>query len=138
MSKFKFTGAVDGNVSLPHVAQYGVSLYFVPNLPCDMDLGHPWGYEHCVSHFARFNCLYSHRQCTPVFGLRASVKLHERANHFWLNPFMVKCHVSPYGAEPFQSLGRSLLCTRPEQLLLRPLVTNRLTVLRPRNTYPMP
>ena len=39
---------------------------------------------------------------------------------------------------PFQSLGRSLVCNRPQQLWLRPLVANRLTVLRPRNTYPMP
>ena len=23
-------------------------------------LGHPWGYEHCVSHFARFNFFSSH------------------------------------------------------------------------------
>ena len=68
-------------------------------------------------------------QCGPVFGLRTSVKLHKPANHFWLNPSMVKCHVSPCRAYPFQSLGRSLLCDRPWQLWLRPLVANCLTVL---------
>ena len=48
-------------------------------------------------HDSRWN--ESHRtltiQCTPVFGLRTSVKRQEIANHLWLNPFMVKCHVSP-------------------------------------------
>ena len=74
-------------------------------------------------------------QCTPVCGLGTSVKLQEPANHFWSNPFMVKCHVSPCGA---QSLERSPLCTRPRQLWLHPLVANRLTVLRSGNTYPSP
>ena len=60
-------GVVDGSVSLPRVAQYGVSPYTVPNLPWDMVLGHPWGYAHCVSHFARFNCLYSHHPVHPHF-----------------------------------------------------------------------
>ena len=32
-------------------------------------LGHPWGYEHCVSHFARFNCLYSHHPVHPRFWI---------------------------------------------------------------------
>ena len=54
--KVQFTGFVDGSVSLPRVAQYGVSPYLVPNLPLDIILGHPWGYEHCVSHFAHFHC----------------------------------------------------------------------------------
>ena len=67
--KIQFTGVVDGSVSLPRVAQYGVSLYLVPNLPWDMVLGHPWGYEHCVSHFARFNCLYSHHPVHPRFWI---------------------------------------------------------------------
>ena len=58
--KIQLTGVVDGSVSLSRVAQYGVSPYLVPNLPWDMVFGHPWGYEHCVSHFARFNCLYCH------------------------------------------------------------------------------
>ena len=34
-----------------------------------MVLGHPWGYEHCVSHFARFNCLYSHHPVHPRFWI---------------------------------------------------------------------
>ena len=67
--KIQFTGVVDGNVSLPRVAQYGVSPYLVPNLPWDMVSGHPWGYEHCVSHFARFNCLYSHHPVQPRFWI---------------------------------------------------------------------
>ena len=66
--KIQFTGVVDGSVS-PRVAQYGVSPYLVPNLPWDMVLGHPWGYEHCVSHFARFNCLYSHHPVHPRFWI---------------------------------------------------------------------
>ena len=67
--KIQFTGVVDGSESLPRVAQYGVSPYLVPNLPWDMVLGHPWGYEHCVSHFARFNCLYSHHPVHPRFWI---------------------------------------------------------------------
>ena len=34
-----------------------------------MVLGHPWGYDHCVSHFARFNCLYSHHPVHPPFWI---------------------------------------------------------------------
>ena len=67
--KIQFTGDVDGSVSLPCVAQYGVSPYPVPNLHWDMVLGHPWGYEHCVSHFARFNCLYSHHPVHPCLWI---------------------------------------------------------------------
>ena len=67
--KIQFTGVVDGSVSLPRVAQYGVSRYLVPNLPWDMVLGHQWGYEQCVSHFARFNCLYSHHPVHPRFWI---------------------------------------------------------------------
>ena len=65
--KTQFTGVVDGSISLPQVAQYGVSTYLVLNLPWDMVLGHPWGYEHSVSHFARFNCLYTHHPLHPRF-----------------------------------------------------------------------
>ena len=49
----------------------------LPNMACPRTLcqihlgiwflGHPWGYEHCVSHFARFNCLYSHHSAHPCF-----------------------------------------------------------------------
>ena len=67
--KIQFTGVVDGSVSLPRVAQYGVSPYLVSNLPWDMVVGHPWAYEHCVSHFARFNCLYSHHPVHPRFWI---------------------------------------------------------------------
>ena len=55
--KTQFTGVVDGSVLLSRVAQYGVSPYLVPNLPRNIFLGHPWGYEHCVCHYALFNCL---------------------------------------------------------------------------------
>ena len=37
--KIQFTGFVDGSVSLPRVAQYGVSPYLVLNAPWDMVLG---------------------------------------------------------------------------------------------------
>ena len=67
--KISFTALVDGSVSLPRVAQNGVSPYLVPNLPWDMALGHPWGDEHCVSHFARFNCSYSHHPVHPRFWI---------------------------------------------------------------------
>ena len=63
--KIQFTGVVDGSVSFPCVAENGVSPYLVPNLPWDIVLGHPWGYEHCVSHFTWFNCLYSHHPVHP-------------------------------------------------------------------------
>ena len=67
--KIQFTGVADGSVSLPRVAQYGVSPYLVQNLPWDMVLGHPWGYKHCVSHFASFNCSYSHHPVHPRFWI---------------------------------------------------------------------
>ena len=67
--KIKFTGVVDGSVAVPHVDQCGVSPYLVPNLPWDMVLGHPWAYEHCVNHFARFNLLYSHHPVHPCFWI---------------------------------------------------------------------
>ena len=47
-----------------------------------MVLGHPWGYEHYVSHFACFNCLYSHH---PV---------HHR---FWIEDF----REAPRTSKPF-------------------------------------
>ena len=34
-----------------------------------MVLGHPWGYEHCVSDSARFNYLYSHHPVHPRFWI---------------------------------------------------------------------
>ena len=67
--KNQFTGVMDGSVSLPRVAQHGVSPYLVPNLPRDMVLGPPWSYEHCVSHFARFYCLYYHHRVHPRFWI---------------------------------------------------------------------
>ena len=63
------TRVMDGNVSLPRVAECGVSPYLVPNLPWNKVLGHPWGYEHCKGHFARFNCLYSHHRVHPCFWI---------------------------------------------------------------------
>ena len=68
--KMQLAGVLDGSVSLPRVAQYGVSPYLVPNVPWDMVLEHPWGYEHCLSHFARFNCLYSHHPMQPRFWIK--------------------------------------------------------------------
>ena len=81
--KIQFTRVVDGSVSLLCVAQYGVSPYLVPNLPWDTVLGHPWGYDHCVSHLARFNCLYSHH---PV-----------HVHFFWIEDF---CE-APQKGKPF-------------------------------------
>ena len=34
-----------------------------------MVLGQPWGYEYCVSHFARFICLYSRHPVHPRFWI---------------------------------------------------------------------
>ena len=68
--QIQFTGVVGGSVSIPRVAQYGVSPYLVPNLHWDMVLGHPWGSEHCVSHFARFNCVYSDHPVHPRFWIQ--------------------------------------------------------------------
>ena len=83
--KTHFTGVVDGSVS-PCGAQYGVSPYLVPNLPWDMVLGHPWGYEHCVSHFARFNCLYSHHPVHPRFWLEDFRKPPRTGKPFLVKP----------------------------------------------------
>ena len=46
-----------------------MSPYLVPNLPWDMVIVHPWGIEHCVSHFARFNGLYSPHPVHPRFSI---------------------------------------------------------------------
>ena len=67
--KIQFTGVVDGSISLPRVTQYGVPPYLVLNLSWDMALGHPWGYEHCLSHFACLNCLYSHHPVHSRFRI---------------------------------------------------------------------
>ena len=67
--KIQFTGVVDGSVSLPCVARYGVSPYLVLNSPCDMVFGKAWVYEHCVSRFACFNCLYCHHPVHPRFWI---------------------------------------------------------------------
>ena len=67
--KIQFTGVVDGSVSLPRIAHYGVSPYLVPNVPWDMILGHRWGYEHCESHFARFKFLFHHHPVHPCFWI---------------------------------------------------------------------
>ena len=84
--KIQFTGVVDGSVSLPRVAQYGVSPYLVPNLPWDMVFGHPWGYEHCVSHFARFNYLYSHHPVRPRFWIEDLAEAPRSGKPFWVKP----------------------------------------------------
>ena len=84
--KIQFTGVVNGILSLPCVAQYGVSPYLVPNLPSDMVLGHPWGYKHCVSHFARFNCLYSHHPVHPRFSIEDFREDPRTGKPFLVNP----------------------------------------------------
>ena len=96
--KIHFTGVVDGSPSLPCVAQYGVSPYPVPNLPWDIVLGHPWGYEHCVSHFACFNCLYSHHPVHPRFCIEDFREAPRTCESFLVKPLHGKCHVSPFGA----------------------------------------
>ena len=65
--KIQVTEVPDGSLLLSCVAQYGVLPYLVANLPWDMVLGPRWGYEHCVSHFALFNCLYSQHPVHPRF-----------------------------------------------------------------------
>ena len=85
--KIQFTGVVDGSVSLPRVAEYGVSPYLVQNLPWDMVLGHPWGYEHGVSHFARFNCLYSHHPVHPRFWIEDFREAPPTNEPFLVKPF---------------------------------------------------
>ena len=88
--KIQFTGVVDGSVSLfrvaQHTAQYGVSLYLVSNLPWDMVLGHPLGYEHCVSHFARFNCLYSYHPVHPRFPIGDFREAQRTGKPFFVQP----------------------------------------------------
>ena len=55
--KIQLAGVVDGSVLLPPFAQYGVSPYLIPTWPWDIISQHPWRYEHCVRHFARFHSL---------------------------------------------------------------------------------
>ena len=84
--KIQVTGVVNGSVSLPRVAQYGMSPYLVPNLPWDMVLGHPWGYKHCVSHFGRFNCLYSHHPVHPRFWIEDFREAPQTGKPFLVKP----------------------------------------------------
>ena len=84
--KIQHTGVLDGSVSLSRVAQYGVSPYPVPNLPWDMVLGHPWGYEHCVSHFPRFNSLYSHHPVYPPFWIEDFREAPQTGKPFLVKP----------------------------------------------------
>ena len=84
--KIQFTGVVDGSVLLPRVAQYGVSPPLVLNLPWDMVLGHPLGYEHCVSHFARFSCLYSHHPVHPRFWIEDLREAPQTSKPFLVKP----------------------------------------------------
>ena len=84
--KIRFLGVVDGSVSLPRVAHYGVSLYLVPNVTWDMVFGHPWGYKHCVSHFARLNCLYSHHHVHPRFLIEDFREAPQTGKPFFVKP----------------------------------------------------
>ena len=129
----QFTGVLDGIVSLPRVPQYGVSLYLVPNLPWDMVFGHPWGYEHCVSHFTRFNFLYSHHPVHPRFCIEDF-----REGPRTSKPFLVKPIDGKVSCQSVWGITVPIIRDRLRPLWLRPLVANCLTVLRPRSTYPMP
>ena len=51
-----------------------------------MVLGHPWGYEHCVSHFARFNCLYSHHPVHPRFWIEDFCEAPRTGKPFLVKP----------------------------------------------------
>ena len=51
-----------------------------------MVLGHPWGYEHCVSHFARFNCLYSHHPVHPRFWIEDFREAPQTGKPFLVKP----------------------------------------------------
>ena len=51
-----------------------------------MVLGHPWGYEHCVSHFARFNCLYSHHPVHPHLWIEDFREAPRTGKTFLVNP----------------------------------------------------
>ena len=84
--KIQFTGVVDGTVSLPRVAQYGLSPYLVRNLPWDIVLGHPCGHEHCVSHFARFNCSYYHHPVHPRFWIEDFREVPRTGKPFLVKP----------------------------------------------------
>ena len=136
--KIQFTGVVDGSVSLPRVAQYGLSAYLVPNLPWDMVLGHPWGYEHCVSHFARFNCLYSHHPEHPRFWIEDFREAPRAGKPFLVKPIHGKVSRQSVWGITVPIIGAVTPMHPARPLWLRPLVANRLTVLRPGNTYPMP
>ena len=51
-----------------------------------MVLGHPWGYEHCVSHFARSNRLYSHHPVHPRFWIEDFHEAPEIGKMFLVKP----------------------------------------------------
>ena len=51
-----------------------------------MVLGHPWGFEHCVSHFARFNCLYSHHPVHPRFWIEDFHEAPRTGEQFLMKP----------------------------------------------------
>ena len=81
-----------GCVSLPRVAQYGVPPYLVLKIPWDMAFGHPWGYEHCVSHFACFSYLYSYHPVKPGFGNEVFLEAPGTSKSFLVKP--IHCKVS--------------------------------------------
>ena len=95
-----------------------------------------------MSNFARFNSLYSHHPVHPRFQIEDFCEAPRTGKPFLVKPIHGKISrqslwgitVPIIGAvtpmHPAQAIGG--------QLWLRPLVTNRLTVSRPRKTYPMP
>ena len=84
--KIQFTGVVDGGVSLTRVAENGVSPYLVPKIAWDMVLGHPRGYKHCVSRFARFSCSYSHHPVRAYFWIEHFREAPQTGKPFLVRP----------------------------------------------------
>ena len=95
--KVEFTGFADGSVSLPRVAQYGVSAYIVP-----ICLG-IWFWGTCGIMSILWAILLvsivhsTSIQCSLVFGLKTSLRPRETTNYFRSNAFLVRCDVSLYG-----------------------------------------
>ena len=58
--RLRFVGRTDEASKFPKNVDIPVTGYIVPHLGWDVIVGHPWGWDHCVAHFACFNGLYLH------------------------------------------------------------------------------
>ena len=103
--KIRLMVGVDGSVLLSRVAQYCVPPYFVPNLPWDMVLRHPWGYEHCGGHFARVSCLNSRHPVHPRFWIEDFREASGTGEQFLVKPIHGKVSRQSVRGITFRIIG---------------------------------